>query len=100
MKHASAAALSRLEPLLVELRRYPDLVERKYGTFYRRSQAFLHFHEDPAGMFADARLGGSVFQRFPVNTRAEQREFLRKVGVELECRRLRTTERDRDDDGN
>ena len=31
------------------------LTERTPGTFYRRSRAFLHFHADPAGIFADVR---------------------------------------------
>ena len=55
MKHASAAALDALEPLLSEVRRAVGLIERKRGIFYRRSRAFLHFHEDAAGMFADVK---------------------------------------------
>ncbi len=55
MKHASASALDALEPLLAELRALPGLVERSRGVFYRRSRAFLHFHEDPRGLFADVR---------------------------------------------
>ena len=31
----------------------PGLIEKKRGVFYRKSRAFLHFHEDPKGMFAD-----------------------------------------------
>lgn len=79
MKHATATTLAALEPLLAELRTLPGLVERKHGTFYRRSRAFLHFHEDPAGLFADARLDGSAFARLPVNTAAERRALLAAV---------------------
>jgi hypothetical protein len=42
-----------VEGLLVELRTLPGLTEKKRGVFYRKSRAFLHFHEDPQGMFAD-----------------------------------------------
>jgi hypothetical protein len=70
MKHAGPQALEALEPLLEKLRTIPGLVERKRGIFYRGATAFLHFHEDPAGMFADLR-SGEDFERYAVNTRAE-----------------------------
>jgi hypothetical protein len=79
MKHASAAALAQLHAVVSELRALPQLVERKPGTFYYRSAAFLHFHEDPAGLFADAKLNLQSFERLPVNTRAEQAALLRAV---------------------
>lgn len=79
MRHATAAALDRLEPLLGEIRELGGgLAERKRGTFYRRSRAFLHFHEDPAGDFADLRVGAD-FERFRVTTAGERRSFLRRV---------------------
>jgi len=49
VKHAGSAALEGIEDLLQQLRTVPGLVERKQGIFYRRSRAFLHFHEDPSG---------------------------------------------------
>ncbi len=55
MKHAGAAALDRIEPLLARVRALPGLKEKSRGTFYLKSRAALHFHEDPAGMFADVR---------------------------------------------
>jgi len=55
MKHAGAATLERLEPLLRMLRAIEPLKERSHGVFYFKSKAFLHFHEDPAGLFADVR---------------------------------------------
>ena len=42
--------------------------------FYERSRAFLHFHEDPTGLYADVRLGDD-FERVPVHTR-DQRDAL------------------------
>lgn len=83
MKHAGPQALARLEPLLGELRRLPGLVERKPGTFYRRGTAFLHFHEDPAGLFADAKLDGRHFERFGVELLPEQQAMLARVRTTL-----------------
>lgn len=75
MKHAGEQALDALEPLLTQVRRLPGLTEKKRGTFYQRSSAFLHFHEDPAGFFGDLKIAGD-FQRFPVNTQPERNAFL------------------------
>jgi hypothetical protein len=72
MKHASAATLVQLEPLLLRLRTLPGLVERKPGIFYRQSAAFLHFHEDPSGLYVDVKLGREGFERLPVGSAAEQ----------------------------
>jgi len=80
MKHAGPEALDQLDELLVKLRRHESLVEKTRGTFYRKSSAFLHFHEDPAGFFADVKLGGD-FERFRVSTAKERAEFLRAVAV-------------------
>ena len=67
MKHATSAALDDLEPLLAELRMLPGLTEKSRGVFYRKSRAFLHFHEDPKGLFADVRnADGSDFERIDV----------------------------------
>jgi hypothetical protein len=83
MKHASNPSLARLAPLLEQLRAIAGLIERKPGTFYRRSAAFLHFHEDPAGLFADVKLDLLSFERLPVNTRTEQSALLRAVRLAL-----------------
>jgi hypothetical protein len=53
MRHARDQDLDRIAPLLAQLRALPGLVEKKRGVFYRKSRGFLHFHEDPKGMFAD-----------------------------------------------
>ena len=82
MRHATPVALDALEPLLGELRQVDELHERKRGVFYRRSLAFLHFHEDPAGFFADVRVG-PAWQRFAATTRVEQRALLRAVRAAL-----------------
>jgi len=78
MRHARAAALDALEDILTALRVHKELRERKRGIFYRKSTAFLHFHEDPAGLFADLRVDGA-FERFAVNTSRERRELRIRV---------------------
>ncbi len=75
MKHATAASLDKLEPLLVRLRRHVRLKEKSRGVFYFRSKAILHFHEDPAGLFADLRTTGD-WRRFAVNTTSERAALL------------------------
>ena len=79
MKHAGPSALHSLQELLASLRRLPGLVERKPGIFYVKSKAYLHFHEDPAGLFADVRLAGGEFERFRVNNQQEQSALLKAV---------------------
>ena len=75
MKHASAATLATIETMLQDLRKLDGLVEKRPGVFYRKSAAFLHFHEDPAGIFADVRIDPE-WQRLPVNTAAERRRLV------------------------
>lgn len=82
MKHAGPEALKKFHSLLEQLRKlfkdHPGMVERKTGTFYKKSNAFLHFHEDPTGMFADLKIDGQ-FERFEVSSRRQQLDFLEKV---------------------
>ncbi len=76
MKHATAAGLDRLEPLLAELRELPGLREKSRGVFYRKSIAYLHFHEDKAGLFADIRRADGEFDRHRVETEDEREAFI------------------------
>lgn len=82
MRHARPAALDELEDLLSKLRDLPELTEKSRGTFYRRSKAFLHFHEDPSGLFADVRLSDD-FERFRATTKAERAALMRRVKTAL-----------------
>jgi hypothetical protein len=75
MRHARAEALERLDSLLAALREIDGLREKSNGIFYRGSTAFLHFHEDPAGLFADVRLADD-FERHAVTTKREQHQLL------------------------
>jgi hypothetical protein len=78
VRHATPAALDELEPLLSRLRKLDQLVEKKRGVFYRKSKAFLHFHEDPAGLHADVRLD-TDFERFRVQTGEEQDALVERI---------------------
>lgn len=78
MKHAGGKALEALGGLLGEIRKQRGLAERSPGVFYRKSRAFLHFHEDPAGLHADLRPGAD-WERYRVETTAERRAFLTRL---------------------
>jgi hypothetical protein len=80
MKHAGPGALERLADVLALLRRRSDLAEKRPGVFYRRGRAFLHFHEDPQGLFADIRLG-DLWQRLPVNDADERARLIAAIEV-------------------
>jgi hypothetical protein len=82
MRHARDEALDRIEPLLARIRRIEALREKSRGIFYRGSRAFLHFHEDPAGLFADIRCAdGRDFDRVQVDD-AEAQDALVQAAVE------------------
>ena len=82
MRHAKTAALDELEPLLERLRAVEGLTEKTRGVFYRRSKAFLHFHEDPSGLHADVRLT-SDFERFRVQTSKERNALMKRIVAHL-----------------
>ena len=82
MKHAGSEALDVLEPFLEKLRSLEALHEKKRGVFYRKSRAFLHFHEDPAGRFAHVRLE-TGWERIDVTRRAQQADVLRRIRAAL-----------------
>ena len=75
MKHAGPEALAVLSELLQKLRNRTGLVERKPGIFYVKGKAFLHFHEDRAGLFADLRQGGD-WLRLAVNDVGDRERLL------------------------
>ena len=80
MRHAGPTALDTLEPMLDRLRDLDGITERKRGIFYRKSQAFLHFHEDDTGLYCDVRLKRDAdFERFPVATFRQRQDVLKRV---------------------
>lgn len=78
MRHARADALDALEDVLSEIRKLPGLTEKSRGVFYRRSRAFLHFHEDPTGLYADVRVGDD-FSRHRLQSEDERCAFVSLV---------------------
>lgn len=78
MKHAGPRTLAKISPLLAELRARAALREKRPGVFYLKSRAFLHFHDDPAGIFADVRLADE-FVRLPVTSKSEQSDMLDRI---------------------
>jgi hypothetical protein len=84
MKHAGASTLEALEPLLRKVKAHASLVERTPGSFYRKSKAYLHFHEDPSGTYADVKLNNVEFTRIRVTTPEEQAHLLALIAESLE----------------
>jgi len=78
VRHATQADLDRLDQLLGELRKYPQLRERKRGSFSRGAHAFLHFHADGDDLYVDVKLAAR-FERLRVTSRDEQTDFLAQV---------------------
>jgi hypothetical protein len=81
MRHARDQDLDRIDELLAQLRALPGLTEKKRGVFYRKSKAFLHFHEDPKGMFADI---SDPDERLDVTEPAGQAALLSAARARLE----------------
>lgn len=79
MKHATPQTLKSLSGLLNKIRLLPELKEKKLGVFYRKSRAFLHFHEDGDEIYADIRFEGSDFDRMPATTRNQQAALLTEI---------------------
>jgi hypothetical protein len=63
---------------LREIRLIPGLDERSRGVFYRKSRAFLHFHEDPSGIHGDVRIDAE-FERHRAETATEQLALLELI---------------------
>ena len=78
MRHAGPATLARIAPLLEALREHPALREPRPGVFTLKSRAFLHFHDDEAGVFADVKLHGE-FVRMRVSDAGEQGDLLAAI---------------------
>lgn len=83
MRHITPERLEELRPLLDRLRVLDGLAEKRPGGFSLKSRAFLHFHEDPAGLFADVRLDGAEFTRMRVSDPAEQDALVAAVEAAL-----------------
>ena len=69
MKHAASKTLKYLETLLKEIRK-SGLKEKRNGIFYKGSSAYLHFHEDEKGVFADVKKNKWVRIKVPDDKKA------------------------------
>jgi hypothetical protein len=85
MKHAGRETLDDLEDVLAVLRRLDGPAERSRGVFHLRSRAFLYFHEDPAGPFADLKCGDRWVRR-RVATKRERARLVRDAARALTAR--------------
>ncbi len=86
MRHARNEDLDRVEPLLAEVRRLAvtpgPLKEKTRGCFYLKGRSFLHFHEDPKGMFADIGAGdGRDFERLRVDDAVGAAAMLARIAA-------------------
>jgi hypothetical protein len=81
VKHAGPEALDALADFIAAVRAR-GLKDPRPGIFYRKGKAWLHFHEDKAGLFADIRLGAE-WERFRVSDAAEQANLLRLIDRSL-----------------
>lgn len=82
MKHATPLSLYLLQPLLLRIRAFAGLKEKKAAVFYYKSKAFLHFHEDASGLYADVRIK-EKWLRLPVNTFEECNVLIEAISKEL-----------------
>jgi hypothetical protein len=83
MKHSTAETLASIDSLLQQLRSRKRLVERTPGAFYFKSRAFLHFHHDPSGTYADVKSDRASFTRMRCMSQEEQRALLSCVDLAL-----------------
>ena len=91
MRHAGPGALAALADLLAAVRAAPGLKEPRPGIFYRHGKAWLHFHEDPAGLFADIRLS-TEWERLRVSEPRERAALLALIETTPETGGRRSNE--------
>jgi hypothetical protein len=82
MRHATAETLEVLADLLGALRGIDGIVEKRPGAFSRGSRAFLHFHSDATGYYADVRFA-DTFERVRVTTKREQRALVSRIRAQV-----------------
>jgi len=94
VKRAGSGTLARMPALLEELRARPALEEKRPGVFYLKSRAFLHFHDDARGIFADVRLADD-FVRLAVTSASQQADLLDRIDDCVSTIEERSTDRRR-----
>lgn len=76
------SAFDTLAPLLNALRSYSVLEEVRPAAFHLDGRDFIHFHDEPDGLFADVRLTRGRIH-LPVATASEQAELLERIEEQL-----------------
>lgn len=76
--------LNKLEPLLRFLRSYEVLEETSETRFLLKGRDFIHFHDDPDGLWADARLTKGRI-RLSVASQSEQGELMEMITRKLDA---------------
>ena len=72
-----------LEMLLNFLRSYEILSEMKPTNFHLNGKGFIHFHDEPDGLWADIFLSKGRL-RMPANTASEQADVIGTIETTLE----------------
>jgi hypothetical protein len=72
------STIETLATLLNVLRGYSVLQEVRPTAFHLGGRDFIHFHEEPDGLFADVRLSKGRL-RMPVSTSSEQAQMLDRI---------------------
>jgi hypothetical protein len=84
MLHATERTLAEYSAFFASLRAIDGMRQKRPGVFYRKSKAFLHFHEDPTGLYADLRLNmDEGFLRMRVESKEEQSAFIVTISTAL-----------------
>lgn len=81
--------LDKLAPLLSVLRGYTVLQEVRAGVFHLDGKDFVHFHDDPDGLWADVRLARGRVRRSVVDA-ASQADLLDEIESRLDSIERRT----------
>jgi len=82
MKHAGKETLDTIEPLLTRIREFRELKEKHRGVFYCKSKAYLHFHEDPQGIFADVAIDRN-WERFLLDGKSAEDTLIKCLEAHL-----------------
>ena len=78
MKHAQENILNKFNNQIDKLRQLEKLTEKKKGIFYKKSSAFLHFHQDNNILFADLKISNN-WLRFRTEENQEWNILLEEV---------------------
>lgn len=73
--------LAPLEPALEDIRKIENIIEKKPGIFYYKSQSFLHFHEKDGAIWADLK-SDEGWESIPIPkkvTKAFGRDFFKTI---------------------